>query len=422
MALADLLGRLGHSDRPGHSGRSGRSAPGRRSPQRFSRRLRASRRRSATRRRRAKPKTTASSKRRPTWALPWSAAAGSPAPARSRRRRRRRRRSSGAGPSGCDRACASPAAAAGCPRGHGTTVTCGSASAGDPRTWLSTVGSRSLPPNPSHGAGWRRCSEESHTPQLTQHRPDGKSRGLGDTNARNHCVCDRHDRHRGSTLHHTGGYLGGPVPDGVPAAPVRLDRRILRRSRGLVPVRDGVAGDGRPRGGQLAQRRSDPGDRRLRVREWEQEGRTRTSVEIDARSVGHDLARGSSRFARRVRPVEEGAGRARDAGPAESDAAPSPSQRGGCGGGRLNREAGEPAAGEEAPVGAAGGRGPHHRGLAPTFGAAVRVRIMAEYIYTSARRVEPMATRPSWTMSPWRSCPAPRSEWSAPTAPASRPC
>ncbi|TXH41986.1 MAG: single-stranded DNA-binding protein [Actinobacteria bacterium] len=59
---------------------------------------------------------------------------------------------------------------------------------------------------------------------------------------------------------------------------------------------------------------------RLRVREWEQEGRTRTSVEIDARSVGHDLARGSSRFARRVRPVEEGAGRARDAGPAESDA------------------------------------------------------------------------------------------------------
>ncbi|MFM2438035.1 MAG: single-stranded DNA-binding protein, partial [Actinomycetota bacterium] len=40
---------------------------------------------------------------------------------------------------------------------------------------------------------------------------------------------------------------------------------------------------------------------RLRVREWEQEGRVRVTVEIEAKSVGHDLARGNSRFARRAR-------------------------------------------------------------------------------------------------------------------------
>ncbi|MFC8722982.1 single-stranded DNA-binding protein [Kitasatospora sp. NPDC057198] len=37
---------------------------------------------------------------------------------------------------------------------------------------------------------------------------------------------------------------------------------------------------------------------RLRVREWEQEGNRRVEVEIDARSVGHDLARGTSAFRR----------------------------------------------------------------------------------------------------------------------------
>ncbi|GAA2122670.1 hypothetical protein GCM10009759_73270 [Kitasatospora saccharophila] len=37
---------------------------------------------------------------------------------------------------------------------------------------------------------------------------------------------------------------------------------------------------------------------RLRVREWEQEGSRRVEVEIDARSVGHDLARGTSAFRR----------------------------------------------------------------------------------------------------------------------------
>ncbi|MGW4816350.1 single-stranded DNA-binding protein [Kitasatospora cineracea] len=35
---------------------------------------------------------------------------------------------------------------------------------------------------------------------------------------------------------------------------------------------------------------------RLRVREWGEEGGRRTEVEIDARSIGHDLARGTSVF------------------------------------------------------------------------------------------------------------------------------
>lgn len=37
---------------------------------------------------------------------------------------------------------------------------------------------------------------------------------------------------------------------------------------------------------------------RLRVREWEQDGRVRVSVEIDAQSIGHDLNRGTTRFER----------------------------------------------------------------------------------------------------------------------------
>ncbi|MFJ5885195.1 single-stranded DNA-binding protein [Kitasatospora cineracea] len=37
---------------------------------------------------------------------------------------------------------------------------------------------------------------------------------------------------------------------------------------------------------------------RLRVREWGEEGSRRTEVEIDARSIGHDLARGTSVFRR----------------------------------------------------------------------------------------------------------------------------
>ncbi|MEV6210328.1 single-stranded DNA-binding protein [Kitasatospora sp. NPDC051914] len=40
---------------------------------------------------------------------------------------------------------------------------------------------------------------------------------------------------------------------------------------------------------------------RLRVREWGEEGARRTAVEIDARSVGHDLTRGTSAFRWAVR-------------------------------------------------------------------------------------------------------------------------
>ncbi|WP_406286630.1 single-stranded DNA-binding protein [Embleya sp. NBC_00896] len=55
---------------------------------------------------------------------------------------------------------------------------------------------------------------------------------------------------------------------------------------------------------------------RLRVREWEREGRWFTVTEIDAASVGHDLARGVAEFRRVGRPprliVVEGSA---DAGP-----------------------------------------------------------------------------------------------------------
>ncbi|MYW01377.1 single-stranded DNA-binding protein [Streptomyces sp. SID3343] len=42
---------------------------------------------------------------------------------------------------------------------------------------------------------------------------------------------------------------------------------------------------------------------RLRVREWEREGRWWTVTEIDAVSVGHDLARGVAEFRRVGRPA-----------------------------------------------------------------------------------------------------------------------
>ncbi|MFC9331651.1 single-stranded DNA-binding protein [Kitasatospora sp. NPDC057015] len=44
---------------------------------------------------------------------------------------------------------------------------------------------------------------------------------------------------------------------------------------------------------------------RLRVREWEEGERRRTGVEIDARSVGHDLSRGTSAFRWAVRGKSE---------------------------------------------------------------------------------------------------------------------
>ncbi|WP_282202767.1 single-stranded DNA-binding protein [Kitasatospora fiedleri] len=44
---------------------------------------------------------------------------------------------------------------------------------------------------------------------------------------------------------------------------------------------------------------------RLRVREWGEEGSRRTEVEIEARSVGHDLVRGTSTFRRALEGKSE---------------------------------------------------------------------------------------------------------------------
>ncbi|GAA1958264.1 hypothetical protein GCM10009738_35610 [Kitasatospora viridis] len=44
---------------------------------------------------------------------------------------------------------------------------------------------------------------------------------------------------------------------------------------------------------------------RLRVREWEDDGKRRSVVEIDARSIGHDLGRGTSAFRWSVRGRSE---------------------------------------------------------------------------------------------------------------------
>ncbi|MDR3036389.1 MAG: single-stranded DNA-binding protein [Kitasatospora sp.] len=71
---------------------------------------------------------------------------------------------------------------------------------------------------------------------------------------------------------------------------------------------------------------------RLRVREWGEEGSRRTEVEIDARSIGHDLARGTSVFRRALEgksaPGQGGSG----AGPA-GGGAPVGASDGASGGG-----------------------------------------------------------------------------------------
>ncbi|OIV36278.1 hypothetical protein BIV57_17025 [Mangrovactinospora gilvigrisea] len=46
----------------------------------------------------------------------------------------------------------------------------------------------------------------------------------------------------------------------------------------------------------------------LRVRDWEREGQRQTVVEVEARSVGHDLARGTSAFRRMIREPSPEAG------------------------------------------------------------------------------------------------------------------
>ncbi|MBA3618895.1 MAG: single-stranded DNA-binding protein [Acidothermales bacterium] len=47
---------------------------------------------------------------------------------------------------------------------------------------------------------------------------------------------------------------------------------------------------------------------RLRVRDWEHEGRSGTAVEIDALAVGHDLSRGIATFAKAERTGVAGGG------------------------------------------------------------------------------------------------------------------
>jgi single-strand DNA-binding protein len=44
---------------------------------------------------------------------------------------------------------------------------------------------------------------------------------------------------------------------------------------------------------------------RLRVREWEDQGKRRSVVEVDARAIGHDLGRGTSAFRRTIRERPE---------------------------------------------------------------------------------------------------------------------
>ncbi|GLW69556.1 hypothetical protein Kpho02_18550 [Kitasatospora phosalacinea] len=91
---------------------------------------------------------------------------------------------------------------------------------------------------------------------------------------------------------------------------------------------------------------------RLRVREWEQDGNRRVEVEIDARAVGHDLARGTSAFRRGL----------------EAASAPPP---GGSGpGGAVGPGAGGPVPG--------GGSGAD--GRAPAGGGPRAVRLVEEAV------------------------------------------
>lgn len=43
---------------------------------------------------------------------------------------------------------------------------------------------------------------------------------------------------------------------------------------------------------------------RIRVREWERDGRNGTTVEVDAQAIGHDLSRGRTQFRRPARGIE----------------------------------------------------------------------------------------------------------------------
>lgn len=75
---------------------------------------------------------------------------------------------------------------------------------------------------------------------------------------------------------------------------------------------------------------------RLRIREWGEEDRRRSVVEVDARSIGHDLARGTSafRWAVQAKPELTSGGPVRQLGPGGDDVPalpPSPSAASGAG-------------------------------------------------------------------------------------------
>lgn len=111
--------------------------------------------------------------------------------------------------------------------------------------------------------------------------------------------------------------------------------------------------------GEHAKESFDIGDRvlvtgRLRVRQWENDGKNGTSVEIDAEALGHDVRWGVSRFERRntaAAPEEQSARGDTDA----LASAPSPSPDGASAGGSGGSAVTTGATGFEQPDAGSGG-------------------------------------------------------------------
>ncbi|WP_228718147.1 single-stranded DNA-binding protein [Kitasatospora acidiphila] len=131
---------------------------------------------------------------------------------------------------------------------------------------------------------------------------------------------------------------------------------------------------------------------RLRVREWEDEGKRRSVVEIDARAIGHDLGRGTSAFRSSVRGRSEQAG-VQSAGEAVPEwIAQAARERRAVGGqASLAGAVGEGVAGE--PVGWAGviGQGASRAGQLPV--GEVAVEPTGSPVVRSRRRSAPMLER-----------------------------
>jgi single-strand DNA-binding protein len=90
---------------------------------------------------------------------------------------------------------------------------------------------------------------------------------------------------------------------------------------------------------------------RVRVRQWEREGRQHTAVEIDASALGHDLARGTSAFRRVVRARPELLERQLDtAGVADNGQAPEERSGGGEAGPGPGQDGGAGPVGEAEPA------------------------------------------------------------------------